>query len=62
MSKVKANPSSINIGLSEKDRSNIADGLSRMLADKAASCQVIGYSHSTKLANNVSKVAGYAPV
>ena len=33
MSKVKANASSINIGLSEKDRRNIADGLSRMLAD-----------------------------
>ena len=33
MSKVKANTSSINIGLSEKDRRNIADGLSRMLAD-----------------------------
>jgi starvation-inducible DNA-binding protein len=33
MSKVKANGSSINIGLSEKDRSNIAGGLSRMLAD-----------------------------
>jgi starvation-inducible DNA-binding protein len=33
MGKVKANASSINIGLSEKDRSNIVDGLSRMLAD-----------------------------
>jgi starvation-inducible DNA-binding protein len=33
MSKVKANSSSINIGLSENDRRNIADGLSRMLAD-----------------------------
>jgi starvation-inducible DNA-binding protein len=33
MSKAKANKSSINIGLSEKDRSNIVDGLSRMLAD-----------------------------
>jgi len=33
MSKVKANTSSINIGLSEKDRGAIADGLSRMLAD-----------------------------
>ena len=33
MSKVKANTSSINIGLSEKDRRSIADGLSRMLAD-----------------------------
>lgn len=33
MSNVKANASSINIGLSEKDRSSIADGLSRMLAD-----------------------------
>jgi starvation-inducible DNA-binding protein len=33
MSKVKANTSSINIGLSEKDRRAIADGLSRMLAD-----------------------------
>ena len=33
MSKVNANASSINIGLSEKDRRNIADGLSRMLAD-----------------------------
>ncbi|MBI5892040.1 MAG: DNA starvation/stationary phase protection protein [Nitrosomonadales bacterium] len=33
MSKVKANTSSINIGLSEKDRHNIAGGLSRMLAD-----------------------------
>jgi starvation-inducible DNA-binding protein len=33
MSKVKANKSSINIGLSKKDRSNIVDGLSRMLAD-----------------------------
>ncbi len=33
MSKVKANASSINIGLAEKDRRNIADGLSRMLAD-----------------------------
>jgi len=31
MSKVKT--SGINIGLSEKDRGNIADGLSRMLAD-----------------------------
>lgn len=30
MSKVKANPSNINIGLSEKDRSNIGNGLSRM--------------------------------
>lgn len=29
----KAKVSSINIGLSEKDRSKIADGLSRMLAD-----------------------------
>ncbi len=29
----KSKISSINIGLSEKDRSNIADGLSRMLAD-----------------------------
>jgi starvation-inducible DNA-binding protein len=34
MSKVKNNkPATINIGLSEKDRRNIADGLSRMLAD-----------------------------
>ncbi len=33
MSKVKANSTSINIGLSENDRRNIADGLSRMLAD-----------------------------
>ena len=33
MSKVKANTSGINIGLSDKDRSNIADGLSRVLAD-----------------------------
>ena len=33
MSKTKAGPSSINIGLSEKDRKNISDGLSRMLAD-----------------------------
>ena len=33
MSKAKANKSSINIGLSEKDRSNIVVGLSRMLAD-----------------------------
>lgn len=33
MSKVKANPTSINIGLPENDRRNIADGLSRMLAD-----------------------------
>jgi len=34
MSKVKNNkPSTINIGLSEKDRQKIADGLSRMLAD-----------------------------
>jgi starvation-inducible DNA-binding protein len=33
MSKVKANTSGINIGISEKDRRNIADGLSRMLAD-----------------------------
>jgi len=33
MSKVKANKSSINIGLSEKDRSSIVNGLSRMLAD-----------------------------
>ncbi len=33
MSKVKANISGINIGLSEKDRGNIANGLSRMLAD-----------------------------
>jgi starvation-inducible DNA-binding protein len=33
MSKVKANTSRINIGLSEKDRGAIADGLSRMLAD-----------------------------
>ncbi len=33
MSKVKANSTSINIGLSEKDRHAIADGLSRMLAD-----------------------------
>ena len=33
MSKTKAAPSSINIGLSEKDRKNISDGLSRMLAD-----------------------------
>jgi len=33
MSKVKAKTSGINIGLSEKDRRGIADGLSRMLAD-----------------------------
>jgi starvation-inducible DNA-binding protein len=33
MGKVKANISGINIGLSEKERRNIADGLSRMLAD-----------------------------
>jgi starvation-inducible DNA-binding protein len=33
MSKVKANTSSINNGLSEKDRRGIADRLSRMLAD-----------------------------
>ncbi len=33
MSKAKAITSGINIGLSEKDRRNIADGLSRMLAD-----------------------------
>lgn len=33
MSKVKANSSSINIGISEEDRRKIVDGLSRMLAD-----------------------------
>lgn len=33
MSKAKTNSSSINIGLSENARRNIADGLSRMLAD-----------------------------
>lgn len=33
MSKVKASASGINIGLSEKDRRNVANGLSRMLAD-----------------------------
>ena len=33
MSKIKTNPSSINIGISEKDRKKIADGLERMLAD-----------------------------
>jgi starvation-inducible DNA-binding protein len=33
MSKVKANSSGINIGISEKDRRSVADGLSRMLAD-----------------------------
>jgi starvation-inducible DNA-binding protein len=33
MSKVKANASGINIGLSDKARRDIADGLSRMLAD-----------------------------
>lgn len=33
MSKVKANASNINIGISEKDRRSVADGLSRMLAD-----------------------------
>ncbi len=33
MSKIKTDTSGINIGLSEKDRRNIADGLARMLAD-----------------------------
>jgi starvation-inducible DNA-binding protein len=33
MGKVKANSSGINIGLSEKDRNNIANGLAKMLAD-----------------------------
>jgi starvation-inducible DNA-binding protein len=33
MSKTKANSSSINIGIPEKDRRKVADGLSRMLAD-----------------------------
>jgi len=33
MSKVKADSSGINIGISEKDRRSVADGLSRMLAD-----------------------------
>lgn len=33
MGKVKTNSTNINIGLSEKDRHDIADGLSRMLAD-----------------------------
>jgi starvation-inducible DNA-binding protein len=33
MSKVKTNASNINIGISEKDRRSVADGLSRMLAD-----------------------------
>ena len=33
MSKAKSNSPSINIGISEKDRQKVADGLSRMLAD-----------------------------
>lgn len=33
MSKTKSNPSGINIGIAEKDRRKIADGLERMLAD-----------------------------
>ena len=33
MGKIKINSTNINIGLSEKDRHDIADGLSRMLAD-----------------------------
>lgn len=33
MSKTKSSPSGIDIGISEKDRRGIADGLSRMLAD-----------------------------
>lgn len=33
MSKIKINPSAINIGLSDKDRRKVADGLSHMLAD-----------------------------
>lgn len=33
MSKIKTNPSSINIGISEKDRKKIAEGLARMQAD-----------------------------
>lgn len=33
MSKVKINPSAINIGISDKDRGKVADGLSHMLAD-----------------------------
>ncbi|MDD2721562.1 MAG: DNA starvation/stationary phase protection protein [Gallionella sp.] len=33
MSKVSKNPSAINIGISDKDRNKIAEGLSRMLAD-----------------------------
>ena len=33
MSKVKIIPSAINIGISDKDRSKVADGLSCMLAD-----------------------------
>jgi starvation-inducible DNA-binding protein len=33
MRKAKTNSSSINIGISEKDRRSVADGLSRMLAD-----------------------------
>jgi starvation-inducible DNA-binding protein len=33
MGKTKSNPSGINIGISEKDRKKVADGLSHMLAD-----------------------------
>ncbi len=33
MSKIKINPSAINIGISDKDRGKVADGLSHMLAD-----------------------------
>jgi len=33
MGKTKSNPSGINIGISEKDRKKVAEGLSHMLAD-----------------------------
>src|SRR5271169_1899349 len=37
----------------------LSKGDNQVAGYKAASCQVIGYSHSTKLANIASQVVGY---